>query len=163
MNKDQSLVIYTDGASRGNPGPSGIGVVIFGSGGETLAEESVYIGEATNNVAEYRAFLLALQKAREMKATKIHVLTDSELLYRQMRGQYRVRDAKLVPLFNEAMSLSRDFQDLRLQHVLRSENKRADFLANLAVDAGVQGGVAGQKGEDRASIFSNCHLGKNDG
>jgi len=68
-----------------------------------------------------------------------------------------------VPLFNEAMSLSRDFQDLRLQHVLRSENKRADFLANLAVDAGVQGSVAGPKGEGRASIFSNCNLGKNDG
>jgi ribonuclease HI len=139
MTKDQRLLIYVDGASRGNPGPAGAGVVIFGPEGETLAEEHVYIGEATNNVAEYRALLLALQKAREMRATRIQVFTDSELLYRQMEGRYRVRNSKLVALFQEAISLSKDFQEFRLQHILRSENKRADLLANLAVDAGIRG------------------------
>jgi ribonuclease HI len=144
MSKDQGLLIYIDGASRGNPGPAGAGVVIFGPEGETLAEEYVYIGEATNNVAEYRAFLLALQKAREMRATRVQVFTDSELLYRQMKGLYRVRDSKLAALFQEAISLSKEFQQLRLQHVLRSENKRADLLANLAVDAGIRGKESGE-------------------
>jgi ribonuclease HI len=138
MTKEQGLVIHIDGACRGNPGPAGIGVVICGLDGETLAEESVYIGEATNNVAEYRALLLALQKAREMRATRIKVLTDSELLYRQMEGLYRVKDSKLMVLFHEAISLSNEFPDFKLQHVVRSENKRADLLANLAVDAGTR-------------------------
>jgi ribonuclease HI len=139
MTKDQGLVIYIDGASRGNPGPAGVGVVIFGPEGETLTEEHLYIGEATNNVAEYRALLLALQKAREMGATKVQVFTDSELLFRQMEGVYRVRNSKLIALFRGAISLSKEFQRFKLQHILRSENKRADLLANLGVDAGIRG------------------------
>jgi ribonuclease HI len=139
MTKDQGLAIYIDGASRGNPGPAGVGVVIFGPEGETLTEEHLYIGEATNNVAEYRALLLALQKAREMGATKVQVFTDSELLFRQMEGVYRVRNSKLIALFRGAISLSKEFQRFKLQHILRSENKRADLLANLAVDAGIRG------------------------
>jgi ribonuclease HI len=138
MKSAQGLVIYIDGASRGNPGPAGIGVVILGPQGKTLAEESVYIGEATNNVAEYRALLLALQEARRMRARRVRVLTDSELLYRQMEGRYRVRDPKLVALFNEAACLSEGIQDLTLQHIVRSQNQRADRLANQAVDAGAR-------------------------
>jgi ribonuclease HI len=139
MTKDPGLAIYIDGASRGNPGPAGVGVVIFGPEGETLMEEHLYIGEATNNVAEYRALLHALQKAREMGATRIQVFTDSELLFRQMEGLYRVRNSKLVALFQGAISLSKDFQRFKLRHIRRSENKRADLLANLAVDAGIRG------------------------
>lgn len=129
------LVIYIDGASRGNPGPAGIGIAIRGAQDELLAEESVFIGVTTNNVAEYSALLLGLKKGREMGATRIRILTDSELLFRQMKGLYRVRNSKLIPLFLEAIHLVQEFADFEIQHIPREKNKEADLLANRAIDA----------------------------
>jgi len=137
--RDLGLIIYIDGASRGNPGPAGIGVSILDSKGEPLTEDSAYIGVATNNVAEYRAFLRALKKAREMGASRVQIMTDSELLCRQMKGLYRVRDAKLIPLFREAVHLTRGFEKVALRHIPRAKNGRADQLANLGIDAGSRG------------------------
>lgn len=130
-----ALVIYIDGASRGNPGPAGIGVAVLGPKGERLAEKSAYIGETTNNVAEYRALLAALKKAKEMGAERVQVRTDSELLFRQMQGSYRVKSPRLVGLFQEAHALTRGFSEFKLQRIPRQENRRADRLANLAIDA----------------------------
>lgn len=130
-----ALVIYIDGASRGNPGPAGIGVSILGPKGQPLAEKSVYIGETTNNVAEYRALLAALRKAKEMGAERVQVRTDSELLFRQMEGSYRVKSPRLVGLFREVHALARGFAEFKLQRIPRQENRRADRLANLAIDA----------------------------
>jgi ribonuclease HI len=132
--RDLGLTIFIDGASRGNPGPAGIGVAVFDLKGESLAEESAYIGRATNNVAEYRALIQALEKAIEMRASRVMIMTDSELLYRQMRGLYRVRDVKLVSLFRQAVCLTKEFQEFQLQHIPRRENKKADSLANYALD-----------------------------
>lgn len=134
---DSGLIIYVDGASRGNPGPAGIGMVFLGLEGEARAEESAYIGEATNNVAEYKALLGALKRAREMGAHRVLVRTDSELLFRQIQGLYRVKNPNLIPLFQEVTALVKDFSDFQLQHIPRNENKKADRLANLAVDAGL--------------------------
>lgn len=131
---DSGLIIYVDGASRGNPGPAGIGMVFLGLEGEARAEESAYIGEATNNVAEYKALLGALKRAREMGAHRVLVRTDSELLFRQIQGLYRVKNPNLIPLFQEVTALVKDFSDFQLQHIPRTENKKADQLANLAVD-----------------------------
>ncbi|MDH7500569.1 MAG: ribonuclease HI family protein [candidate division NC10 bacterium] len=138
MKEPLALMIYIDGASRGNPGPAGIGIAVVGPGGELLAEESVYIGEATNNVAEYSALLAALRKAKEMGAERVQVRTDSELLYRQMQGRYRVRSPRLMGLFQEVLALSKGFVHFRLQRIPRRENGRADQLANLAIDASVR-------------------------
>jgi ribonuclease HI len=132
--RDLGLTIFIDGASRGNPGPAGIGVAIFDSKGGSLAEESAYIGRATNNVAEYRALVQALEKAVEMGASRVMIMTDSELLYRQMRGIYRVRDAKLISLFRQAVSLAKEFQGFQLCHIPRRETEKADSLANHALD-----------------------------
>jgi ribonuclease HI len=132
--RDLGLTIFIDGASRGNPGPAGIGVAVFDPKGESLAEESAYIGRATNNVAEYRALIQALETAIEMRASRVIIMTDSELLYRQMRGLYRVRDAKLVSLFRQAVSLAKEFQEFQLRRIPRGENKKADSLANYALD-----------------------------
>jgi len=137
--EDLRLIIYIDGASRGNPGPAGIGIAVSGLKGESLAEESVFIGETTNNVAEYRALLAALKKAKEMGARSIQVMTDSELLFRQMRGLYRVRSPKLIALFQEVVTRVNEFADFELQHVPRAANRKADRLANHAIDAWMRG------------------------
>jgi len=137
--EDQGLIVYIDGASRGNPGPAGIGIAVSGNKGDPLAEESAYIGETTNNVAEYRALLAALEKAKEMGALRVEVRTDSELLFRQMRGLYRVKSPKLMTLFREVVTLAKGFADFKLQRIPRSENKKADQLANLAIDAWMRG------------------------
>jgi len=138
MKEPLALVMYVDGASRGNPGPAGIGIAVLGLRGELLAEESVYIGETTNNAAEYWALLFALKKAKEMGADRVQVRTDSELVFRQMQGSYRVKSARLMGLFQEVLALARGFVDFRLQRIPRQENRRADQLANLAIDASLR-------------------------
>jgi ribonuclease HI len=106
----------------------------LGPEGEGRAEESAYIGEATNNVAEYQALLSALKRAREMGADRVLVRTDSELLFRQIQGRYRVKSPNLIPLFQEVISSIKAFSEFQLERIPRNENKRADQLANLAVD-----------------------------
>ena len=128
------ITVRVDGASRGNPGPSGAGAVIeFGDGREPR-ELCRYLGETTNNVAEYRALLLALEEAAGLAAASITVRSDSELLVRQLRGEYKVRAEHLRPLHAEVCRRLRVFPAVRILHVPREENRRADSLANLAID-----------------------------
>lgn len=129
------LVLRTDGASRGNPGPAGIGIVLESAGGEIIDEVAEYIGHATNNVAEYNALIRGLQEAARRGAREVAVFSDSELLVRQMKGQYRINNEGLRPLFEQATELARSrFCKFSITHVPREQNRRADRLANLAID-----------------------------
>jgi len=125
--------IYADGGSRGNPGPSGAGAVIMIEG-EIKATISSFVGHATNNVAEYTGLILALEEATLLGIKNVHVYMDSELVVKQMTGIYRVRDAKLQPLFVRARSLADEFPLFAISHVRREKNKIADSLANKAMD-----------------------------
>lgn len=127
------LIIFTDGGARGNPGPAGIGVVIK-SGGKTVKEYGKYIGETTNNQAEYQALISALQSAKEMGATEIQLFMDSELIVKQLKGEYRVRDAGLAPLYLKVHNLRAGFSKFFVSHVPREKNKEADKLVNEAID-----------------------------
>jgi ribonuclease HI len=131
----RSLTLRTDGACRGNPGPAGIGAVIEVDGTGEEIELSAYIGEATNNIAEYRALLLALAEAEKLSPASITVRSDSELLVRQLNGEYKVKSGNLKPLFLEAVRRLRRFPTARILHVGREENRKADLLANRAIDA----------------------------
>jgi ribonuclease HI len=133
--KGKNLTLRTDGASRGNPGPAGIGAVIEADGTGEQIELCAYIGETTNNVAEYRALLLALTEAEKLSPASLTVRSDSELLVRQLNGEYKVKSARLKPLFLEAVRRLRRFPSARILHVGREENKKADLLANRAIDA----------------------------
>ncbi len=123
-----------DGGARGNPGPSAAAAVASTPDGEPLAERSAYLGEATNNVAEYRALLLGLELARELGASEVEVIGDSELVARQVGGEYKVKNAGLKPLFLEAMRELRSFDRWSVKPVRREANERADELVNEALD-----------------------------
>jgi ribonuclease HI len=124
----------TDGASRGNPGPAAIGVSIENEAGEEVAHASETIGVTTNNVAEYRALAKALEMLADLGASRAEFLLDSELIVRQMNGEYRVRDPKMQKLHAEVSRRLTRFTEARFRHVPRAENKRADALANQALD-----------------------------
>lgn len=130
-----SLVAYTDGASRGNPGPAAIGVVLL-KDGCVIAERAQPIGKTTNNVAEYRAVLVALEMAATYGARELEVRMDSELVMKQLTGQYRVRDPRLEELVREVRALAGGLAEVRWVYVPRTENARADALANQALDRG---------------------------
>ncbi len=132
--KGRALILRTDGASRGNPGPAGIGVVIEAEGTDERLEFRAFIGETTNNVAEYRALLLALAEAGKLAPAAVTVKSDSELLVRQLNGVYKVKAEQLKPLFLEAVRRLRGFPSARILHVGREENRAADSLANRAID-----------------------------
>lgn len=123
--------IYIDGSSLGNPGDAAIGV-IFCSDGETIKNISKYIGRQTNNFAEYTALIEALQEALAMKIDKIRVFSDSQLLCRQMNGQYKVKNENIRPLYGQAKTLTRGFKDCTISEIPREMNKGADKLARLA-------------------------------
>jgi ribonuclease HI len=123
-----------DGGARGNPGPAAVGAVVSSAEGDVLAEEGRYIGEATNNVAEYRAVLLGLELARSLGARSVEVVNDSELVARQIGGQYKVKNPGLRPLWQEAMSSLREFDSWSVKNVPRALNARADELVNQALD-----------------------------
>lgn len=125
--------IHIDGASRGNPGPAAFAVVIRPPDGPPV-ELAETIGTTTNNVAEYTALVAALHTAQEMGLTNLHVHSDSELLVKQMNGEYRVKSADLQDLYLEAVHLRKQFASVKLTHVRREQNKRADELCNLALD-----------------------------
>lgn len=129
----QELTLYTDGGSRGNPGPAGIGAAIYREG-TLVAEIGEYIGETTNNVAEYRALIRGLEECRRLGGTRIKAFADSELLVKQLNGQYKVKNAGLLPLFQEVQWLIKGFDKFSLVHVLREKNKVADALANKGMD-----------------------------
>ena len=129
------LVIHTDGASRGNPGKSGIGVAIFDKHYHLLEELCKFIGESTNNVAEYQAMILAAQRAVAYNAQRVTFKTDSELLVRQLNGAYRVKSQNILPLYHELKILLGKIPEWKIQHVRREENACADALANQGIDS----------------------------
>jgi ribonuclease HI len=129
------LTAYIDGAARGNPGPAGAGVFVPAAGGQGAVELFEGLGRATNNEAEYRALLLALDHARERGATEVTIFSDSELLVQQILGRYRVRADNLKPLFSEALVRAKAFRRFAISHVRRENNKDADRLANRGADA----------------------------
>jgi ribonuclease HI len=128
------LVIHVDGGSRGNPGPGAAAAVAADESGELIAERNAYLGETTNNVAEYRAVLLAIEMAEELGANDIEVVNDSELVARQIGGEYRVKQEHLKPLHREAMERLRHFDRWAVRTVRREHNTRADELVNDALD-----------------------------
>lgn len=132
------MVIHTDGAARGNPGPAGAGAVIATADGKVVAEVCRYLGDGvTNNQAEYRALLLALEEAKRAGATRVAIHADSELMVKQVRGEYRVKNGGIKPLHAEAMALLRGFGAYTISYLPREQNRRADQLANLAIDGQV--------------------------
>ena len=131
---DEMLTLQFDGGSRGNPGPAGIGVVVQAEDGTPLVTLGRFIGRATNNVAEYRALITAMEKAKELGATRILIRGDSELIIKQMRGEYRVKHPDMKVLHAEANTLLREFKQAKIEHNLRHKNELADKLANLAMD-----------------------------
>lgn len=128
------LSIYTDGAARGNPGPAGAGWVIRTAEGEVLAERCKYLGELTNNQAEYQALLLALEEALKLKGERIAIFADSELMVRQIKGEYKVKNEGLRPLFQRMVLTLSKFKEYTVNHLRREENELADELANKAID-----------------------------
>jgi ribonuclease HI len=131
-------VAFTDGGSRGNPGPSGYGVVVQGTDGVVLAELSEFLGLRTNNVAEYSGMLAALEYALTNGLKRLRVVSDSELMVKQMKGQYRVQSPELRPLYEEAKRRAAKLDGFQIEHVLRGKNKKADELANQAMDRGMR-------------------------
>lgn len=127
------LIIHSDGGARGNPGPAAIGVVIE-QNGAIIATISEKIGKTTNNQAEYRAVLAGLEKAKELKAIEVECILDSELVVKQLQGEYKVKNKELAPLFVKVYNLSLQFRKVVFRHVLRAENKMADKLVNEALD-----------------------------
>ncbi len=132
------VVVHVDGGARGNPGPAAVGAVAADSGGGALLERGRYIGEATNNVAEYRAVLLGLELARELGASDVEVVNDSELVAKQIGGQYKVKHAGLKPLHQEALRELRGFERWAVRSVRREANERADELVNDALDSALR-------------------------
>ena len=128
------LTIYVDGASRGNPGPAGIGIAIEDEKGITKARISGYIGETTNNQAEYKALIMGLREAAKLKAEHVDIRTDSKLLSEQIQGNYKVRNINLRLLFQQAKQLLADFESFTIAFIPRYQNATADALANQALD-----------------------------
>ena len=138
--KITSCALFTDGASRGNPGHAGAGTVLFDDRGRELVTRAEYLGRCTNNVAEYKALILGLKSALEMGCPKIDICMDSELIVRQITGRYKVKNTALKSLFAEAQGLLRKFSQFTITPVPRAENARADELANRGIDERVRNG-----------------------
>jgi len=131
---EKEWLLMVDGAARGNPGEAGCGAVICDESGAVVKELSRYLGHATNNVAEYEGLLMGLEALIQLGKKRIRVQSDSQLLVRQLNGQYRVKDEKLKLLFDRAVILLRQFDSFRIVHVPRESNKLADRLANQGID-----------------------------
>ena len=129
------VVVHVDGGARGNPGPAAAAAVITSPGGEVLDEAMEVLGTQTNNVAEYRGLLLGLRRARELGATEVEVVNDSELVAKQVNGAYKVKHEAMRPLFVEALQLLREFEGWSMRSVPRAQNAEADALVNQALDA----------------------------
>lgn len=132
--RSQSAVLSVDGAARGNPGQAGAGMVLETEGG-TIYRFGEYLGSATNNVAEYKALLAGMRKAAKLGVGKLQVRSDSELVVKQLNGIYKVKNPQLQELYFEAIKAISSFDKVEFKHVKREENKEADKLANLAIDA----------------------------
>lgn len=130
------LTVHVDGGSRGNPGPAAAGAVASNADGEVLGERGEMIGEATNNVAEYRAVLLGAALALELGATEIELINDSELIAYQLSGKYKVKHLDMKPLYAEAIAALGQFDSWSISCVRREQNEHADLLVNQTLDAG---------------------------
>lgn len=139
-----SITAHIDGGARGNPGPAGYGAYITDSAGKMVAELSEYLGHKTNNFAEYSALLAALKYATEHDYKAVNVVSDSELLVKQMTGEYKVRHPELQELYSQARTFIRRLEHFSIRHVLRAQNKDADRLANDAMDRGSGKSAAGR-------------------
>ena len=131
----KQVVVNFDGGSRGNPGPAAIAAVVTDPAGDELAERSETIGEATNNVAEYRALLLGIELSRELGAERLELVGDSMLIVQQVRGEWKIKQAHLRPLREQVVKALYEFDSWSISHVKREENSRADELLNEALDA----------------------------
>jgi ribonuclease HI len=131
------VIARVDGGARGNPGPAGYGVLVEDRAGRKLAELSHFLGHRTNNFAEYSGLIAALEYAAQHPPRAVKVLADSELLVKQMRGEYKVKSPELRPLYEKAKALSRRLEWFAIEHVARRENREADRLANRAMDQGM--------------------------
>jgi ribonuclease HI len=129
------LILRTDGAARGNPGPSAAGLVVEDARGRPLVKKGILLGRGTNNEAEYRALIAALEEAARLGAREVEARADSQLLVRQVEGRYRVKAANLRPFYAKVRGLLASFERWRVVHVPREENAEADRLANMALDA----------------------------
>lgn len=132
--KNKKIFLYIDGASRGNPGPAGIGVLILDGTRKRIKEFYKYIGETTNNIAEYNALICGLEEAVKLNADEITINLDSELVAKQLSGEYRVKDVSIKPLFEKALGILKGFAEFKINHIDRSQNKAADKLANKAIN-----------------------------
>ncbi|MFZ5365309.1 MAG: ribonuclease HI family protein [Patescibacteria group bacterium] len=126
--------IYSDGGARGNPGPAAIGVHIEDESGKKIKSISRYIGETTNNQAEYQALLAGLEYVKDLKPEQATCYLDSELVVRQLNGEYKVKDKDLAAQFLKVWNISREFKKIEFVHIRREKNKKADLLVNLALD-----------------------------
>jgi ribonuclease HI len=151
------IVAYCDGGSRGNPGPSGYGVSIEDTAGHPIADLSEFLGVKTNNFAEYSGLLAALEYALAHGYPQLRVIADSELMVKQMKGQYRVNSPELRPLWEEAKRRVAGLERFEIQHVLRGKNKRADALANQAMDRGTGKTVRELGGREGGSQPMSSH------
>ena len=141
IKKDADLIVVNvDGASKGNPGESGIGVAIFDKDLNLINEACDYLGVATNNVAEYKALILGIKLSTKYNAKRVLFKADSELMVKQIKGEYRVKNAQLKLLFTEAQSLLKKLPNWKIMHVPREENKEADLLANKGVEMSIKSG-----------------------
>ena len=148
----KKLSIHTDGACSGNPGPAGIGVVIK-DGDVVVKEISRAIGEATNNIAEYTALVVALEEALKLETEEVDIKTDSELMYKQVIGEYKVKHENMRPLFEQVKTLSTRFKKFNIAHVRREFNKEADKLSTQAIKNQTKDGrpVVADRGEESPS------------
>ncbi len=134
MSWPSQIIAYTDGASRGNPGPAAIGVYITDTNGNVLSEVSKYLGEGTNNYAEYSAVIRALEMSIENKVNNVLIKSDSELLVRQLNGKYKVKSKSIIKLYENCKKLLAKLDSYSFEHVRRENNVEADRLANMALD-----------------------------
>lgn len=134
MSASAHVIVYTDGAARGNPGPAGAGAYLQDESGDVVAEATRFLGEATNNVAEYSGLILGLEQAGELGARTVEVRADSQLMVRQMQGEWKIKNPNLRELARRAHGLAAGFTRVDYVHVRREYNREADRLANRAID-----------------------------
>jgi ribonuclease HI len=135
VSKTDRVVVNVDGGARGNPGPAAIAAVLSTPEGEVLEQRGERIGRATNNVAEYRALLMGLERAKALGASEVELIGDSELIVRQVEGDYKVKDEALKDLYAKVVKALADFDRWSIRHVRREDNETADGLVNAALDA----------------------------
>ena len=132
--KSKTFFLYADGGSRGNPGPAGIGAVILDAKKNKVKEFYKYIGETTNNNAEYNALICGLEEVRGLGADGVIINLDSELVVKQLNGEYKVKNSDMKLLFEKAIAILKDFKSFEIRHINRSKNKEADKLVNKAIN-----------------------------